>query len=179
VRESLEAALDGLGRAGFPLVELDWPHADLVVAVSTTVMFSEAASRHLAALDDESERYGADVRARLHRGRSVSATAYLAALALKERISADFSALFAEADVIAGPTTSIPAPLLIEADQPWVSAALVRNTRLDDLTGLAALSLPVQTPGLPVGLHLTGPTDEALLDAADAVEAALSPPPPR
>jgi Asp-tRNA(Asn)/Glu-tRNA(Gln) amidotransferase A subunit family amidase len=179
VRGPLESALTALGRAGFPLVELDWPHADLVVAVSTTVMFAEAASRYLAGLDDEPERYGADVMARLRRGRSISATAYLAAMALKERISADFSSLFAEADVIAGPTTPIRAPLLTEADQPWVSAALVRNTRLDDLTGRPAISLPLETAGLPVGLHLTGPTDEALLDAAAAVELALRPTPPR
>jgi Asp-tRNA(Asn)/Glu-tRNA(Gln) amidotransferase A subunit family amidase len=179
VRHPLQAALAALQQAGFPVVELDWPHADLVVAVSTTVMFAEAASRHLTALQIETERYGADVMGRLQRGRSISAAAYLAAMALKERISTDFSALFSEADVIAGPTTSIPAPLLTEADEPWVSAALVRNTRLDDLTGRPAISLPLETTGLPVGLHLTGPTDELLLDAAAAVEQALRASQPR
>jgi Asp-tRNA(Asn)/Glu-tRNA(Gln) amidotransferase A subunit family amidase len=179
VRGPLEASLAALRWAGFPLVELDWPHAELVVAVSTTVMFSEAASRHLPPVTGDTDRYGSDVRARFERGRSISATAYLAALALQDRISTDFSVLLTQADVIAGPTTSIPAPLLTEADEPWVSAALVRNTRLDDLTGHPAISLPLQTGGLPVGLHLSGSTDDVLLDVAAAVEQALGATRPR
>jgi aspartyl-tRNA(Asn)/glutamyl-tRNA(Gln) amidotransferase subunit A len=174
VRQPLLNALDTLGSAGFVLVQLDWPYADLAYAVSTTVMFAEAARVHLADFDANPEGFGADVRARLERGRSISATAYLAARALQDQLSALFSALFVEVDVIAGPVTGIVAPRLAEAEDPLVAPSLVRHTRLDNLTGRPAISLPVRTTGLPVGLHLTGPTDEGLLDAAAAVEDALS-----
>jgi aspartyl-tRNA(Asn)/glutamyl-tRNA(Gln) amidotransferase subunit A len=176
VRGPIETALARLQQAGFPIVELDWPHADLVVAVSATVMFAEAARVHLGAFEADPGRYGTDVLGRLQRGRSISAPAYLAAMTMKDHITGVFSALFDQTDVIAGPTTPIVAPRLTEAEEPWVAASLVRHTRLDDLTGLPAISLPVQAPGLPVGLHLTGLNDEALLDAAAAVEDALSRP---
>jgi aspartyl-tRNA(Asn)/glutamyl-tRNA(Gln) amidotransferase subunit A len=174
VAAPVHEALASLRGAGFELIDLAWPHADLVAAVSTTVMFAEAARTHLASLEADPDGLGADVRSRLQRGRSIGATAYLAARELAERLSVLFSAFFQQVDVIAGPTTQITAPLLSEADDPRLAAALVRYTRLDDLTGLPAVSLPIGTTGLPVGLHLTGPTDEGLLDAAAALEGVVS-----
>jgi aspartyl-tRNA(Asn)/glutamyl-tRNA(Gln) amidotransferase subunit A len=169
-------ALARLQQAGFELTDLHWPHTDLVAAVSTTVMFAEAAHSHLASLEGDPNSIGADVRGRLLRGRSIGATAYLAGRQLVDQLSALFSAFFQQVDVVAGPTTRIAAPLLSEADDPGVAAALVRYTRLDDLTGFPAMSLPVATAGLPVGMHLTGLTDEGLLDAAAALEPVVSGP---
>ena len=64
-----------------------------------------------------------------------------------------------------------------EAESADIAAALVRHTRLDNLTGLPAISLPIPATGpRPVGLHLTGRTDRRLLDLAASVEAVLSPP---
>jgi hypothetical protein len=51
--------------------------------------------------------------------------------------------------------------------------SLLRVTRLDDLTGRPALSLPLPVAGPPVGLHLTGTTDAGLLAVAARVAAAL------
>jgi hypothetical protein len=64
------------------------------------------------------------------------------------------------------------APSLLEAETggPHLAAALVRHTRLDNLTGRAAITLPLATGGL----HLTGRDDAALLDAAVAIESILS-----
>jgi Asp-tRNA(Asn)/Glu-tRNA(Gln) amidotransferase A subunit family amidase len=64
-----------------------------------------------------------------------------------------------------------------------VAAALVRHTRLANLTGHPAVSLPVPVPvpgradgpavALPVGLQLTAATDIRLLECATAAEAAF------
>ncbi len=172
IREPVDDALDALRTAGFTTTELDWPHAPLVHAVSTTIMFAEAARVHLTSLDG----YGDDVRARIERGRTVTATAYLAALSLKDQLTEAFGRMIADHDVVAGPATAIVAPRPADAESADIAAALVRHTRLDNVTGLPALSLPlpVDGPGA-VGLHLTGRTDRQLLDCAATVEAVLSP----
>jgi Asp-tRNA(Asn)/Glu-tRNA(Gln) amidotransferase A subunit family amidase len=97
-------------------------------------------------------------------------------MGLRELLGRLFSALLDRVDVVAGPTTPIAAPLLTDAGRPAVAAALVRHTRLDNLTGRPAISLPLATAGLPVGLHLTGRTDGQLLGYAVAIERVLSPP---
>jgi Asp-tRNA(Asn)/Glu-tRNA(Gln) amidotransferase A subunit family amidase len=76
---------------------------------------------------------------------------------------------------VATPTVPIVAPALAEAERPEVAAALVRHTRLANLTGLPALSLPVAVGpgGLAVGLHLTARNEDRLLEGAATVEVAL------
>jgi Asp-tRNA(Asn)/Glu-tRNA(Gln) amidotransferase A subunit family amidase len=172
VRRSFQAALCQLDEAGVEVTELDWPHGALVHAVSTTIILAEAARVHPADRDG----YGDDVRARLELGRTISNTEYSAAMALRLHLSEAFSQLLNRADVVACPTTPMAAPPLADAEGPAVAAALVRNTRLDNLTGRPAISLPLASAGLPAGLHLAGRTDGELLAAAVAVERELSQP---
>jgi Asp-tRNA(Asn)/Glu-tRNA(Gln) amidotransferase A subunit family amidase len=165
------AALESLQAAGFTITELDWPHAALVHAVTTTIMFAEAARVHLGPLDG----YGDDVATRIERGRTIRAAAYLAALSLKDRLTEAFGLLAEPYDAVAGPTTTIVAPRRADAERAEIAAALVRHTRIDNLTGLPALSLPLPRTGSgQVGLHLTGRTDQQLLDCAALVEAEIS-----
>jgi hypothetical protein len=66
-------------------------------------------------------------------------------------------------------------PLLSEAEGQSLAlgAALVRHTRLDNLTGRPAITVPLEG-GHAGGLHLTARTDARVLDAAVAIEATLS-----
>jgi aspartyl-tRNA(Asn)/glutamyl-tRNA(Gln) amidotransferase subunit A len=166
------AALEGLAGAGWRVLELEWPHAELVFAVSTTIMFGEAARVHPVA---DQEMIGPDVRLRLERGLTVSEAAYGAATALREDLTRSFSQLLDHVDVVASPTTPIPPPLLsaAEGQGPLLGAALVRHTRLDNLTGRPAITLPLEG-GRAGGLHLAARTDARVLDAAVAIEAILS-----
>jgi aspartyl-tRNA(Asn)/glutamyl-tRNA(Gln) amidotransferase subunit A len=54
---------------------------------------------------------------------------------------------------------------------------MLRQTQLFNLTGHPAVSLPLRTPGLPVGLQLVGARDQTarLLAVAAAVEKIVSP----
>ena len=97
-------------------------------------------------------------------------------MALRDHLSNCLSILIDQAGAIVGPTTPIAAPLLVDAERPGVAAALVRNTRLANLTGSPAITVPLATTELPAGLQLVGPTDELLLRYALAVEGVLSPP---
>jgi len=58
-----------------------------------------------------------------------------------------------------------------------VRAAMLRLTQLFNITGHPAITLPVQTDGLPVGLQLVGRRGATadLLAVAEAVEGVVHP----
>jgi len=76
--------------------------------------------------------------------------------------------------VIASPTVPIVAPLLADADDPTIPARIVANTRLGNVVGLPAATLPAPTSGLPVGLQLLGADNASALAAAATIEQALA-----
>ncbi len=174
VQQAVAAAVEVIRGDGVAVSEVDWPHDALAHAVSTTIMFAEASRAHVAALD-AAQDLGDDVRARLERGLTVTAAAYLAALTLRDHLTGAFARLLEGFDAVATPTVPVAAPPLLEADRPEMAVALVRHTRLANLTGLPAVSLPLPVgPGaLPLGLQLTAGDEAALLGTAQAVEAAL------
>ena len=171
VRRVIEAAVRTLAAAGTDVVDLDWPHLDLAVAVTTTIMFVEAARGLLEFADD----CGPDVAARLHRGAEAGPDAYAAALELRQLLAEDWRAATRGLDAVVAPTTGVVAPPLTAASDPGIVTSLLRTTRLANLTGDAAISLPAGTvAGLPVGLQLSAADDGPLLGTARWVEAALA-----
>jgi aspartyl-tRNA(Asn)/glutamyl-tRNA(Gln) amidotransferase subunit A len=56
-----------------------------------------------------------------------------------------------------------------------VRGAMLKHTQLFNLTGHPAISLPIESPGLPVGLQLVGPAGDTarLLSIASAIESPL------
>ncbi|HEY5335908.1 MAG TPA: amidase, partial [Mycobacteriales bacterium] len=163
VRESMEAASQPVAAAvstflsGHDVTEVSWPHLDLVLAVTTTIMFAEAAQLY------DGRNVGPDVRARLELGATVTAAQYDHAVFLGAQLTDEWSGLADGFDVVAAPTCGITAP---RADEPIDVSQLTRVTRLDDLTGWPAVSLPAPTRGLPVGVHLSGRTEGVVLAAA-------------
>jgi Asp-tRNA(Asn)/Glu-tRNA(Gln) amidotransferase A subunit family amidase len=166
VREAMDAAEPAVAEAisrslaGQDVSEVSWPHLDLVLAVTTTIMFAEAARLYEAAA------FGADVRARLERGATVTAAQYDRAVRLGAQITEEWSGLAEGFDVVAAPTCGVTAP---RADEALDVSHLTRVTRLDDLTGWPAMSLPIATTGLPIGLHLSGRSEGIVLAAAAAL----------
>jgi Asp-tRNA(Asn)/Glu-tRNA(Gln) amidotransferase A subunit family amidase len=146
------------------LVDLEWPHADEVAAVTSTLIALEAARLY------DGTGISPDVVARLTLGASVTAAQEHTARSRGRALVAAWSQATTGLDAVLAPTCSITAPLLGAASDPGVVAALVRTTRLDDLTGLPAVSLPVPTSGLPVGLHVGARTDAELLAVAARIE---------
>lgn len=110
--------------------------------------------------------YGDDVRSRLEMGANVSATAYLSALALREKFIQQLHLTLEDEDLdaLVVPTTPIAAPRvgqesirLGDSEHP-TRALLLRNNRPANLAGVPALSVPCGlTPeGLPAGLQFIG-----------------------
>ena len=84
---------------------------------------------------------------------------YLKAQQVRQLISNDMAACFAEVDVIAGPTTPTPAFRLGEkVDDPVQMYLNDIYTVSANLAGVPGISVPCGlVDGLPVGLQLIGP----------------------
>jgi Asp-tRNA(Asn)/Glu-tRNA(Gln) amidotransferase A subunit family amidase len=82
-------------------------------------------------------------------------------------------------DAVLLPTVAIQAPLLddTELDLPGgsttVREALLRYTRVANVTGHPAISVPLPAPGLPVGLQVIAADNRTAFAAAEWVAATL------
>lgn len=155
------------------MVDVTLPAGDEIFAVSTAVMFAEAAAVHGESVIRSGAEYGADVRRRLLAGRRIPAVAYLAAQSRRKVISRAMNDVLETVSCVVGPTVPILPPLMTAATAPEVAARLVAFTRLANLVGCPALTLPLTAEGPPVGLQITAVTDSATLAAAQWVEGLL------
>jgi aspartyl-tRNA(Asn)/glutamyl-tRNA(Gln) amidotransferase subunit A len=169
VAVAIETALRSLNE--FEVIEVDLPDPGLVDAASTAVLFVEAAREHSARLRARPDDFGDDVRERLVLGAAISHAAYLEALATIAKLRSDLVRRLEDADAIICPAVPIVAPRFEEAlGDATLPSVLVRYTRLANITGMPALSLPVPGVDLPVGLQVLGRRDEQVLAIAAAIE---------
>ncbi|MFN0028099.1 MAG: amidase [Acidimicrobiales bacterium] len=186
---NVEAVLRG---AGWELVDVEWPTGEDSFAASTAIMFAEAAHVHRASLNEHPEWYGEDVRARLLQGRLLDLDTYLRALDRQRLLRDRCRAALAEVTAIVGPTLPTLPPTLAQAADPAAGAALVKHTRLANLTGFPALSIPVPIhlrPAIPdgtepnsivpnsivpFGIQIEGVADEVVLRVGALLEAQLN-----
>lgn len=164
IAEAVESALAVLAARGCELVDLTWPDPARSREISTTVMWAEAAALNRRLLDEVPHLLGADVLARLMTGASVTSGAYEEAVVEAASITAEVKAALRTVDGVIGPTVPITAPTIeaARADDALPSR-LVNNTRLANLTGVPALSLPLGGTELPVGLQILAASDVGLL----------------
>lgn len=174
VQQRVDEALTLLRKAGCTIEAIEWPESDRIYSVSTAIMFAEAADVHRQELQKDATRYGADVRARLQQGLALPAVDYLAARRDRRQLRQQLQQLLAEVDAVVGPTVGIVAPTLAEAADPAIAGRLVAFTRLANVVGLPALSLPIPGPQLPVGLQVTAGNDEQALGVGLFIERVLA-----
>lgn len=174
VQALVEAAIQALSAAGCEVHDVTWPDAEKAFVTSTTIMFSEAAAIHQSSLAAHADRYGADIRSRLELGAELTAVQVAIAHEYRRQLIAQVEATLAQVDVIIGPTTPMTAPPLTQAQDPTLAPRIVANTRLANVLGLPAVSLPLPSTTAPVGLQLLGLTDPVLLSHSAAIEAELA-----
>lgn len=156
VADRFQRALQALLRHGFSLERVDVGSTDEWAEVSTTVLFHEAYRHHKNLLQNEPDMLGADVRDRLELGRLISRRAYESALERRAQLGAGIDALWNRLDLLASPTLPIaPLPLAQRADDKR-RALLTQNTRIYNLIGGPAISLPLSGSDAPVGLQIAG-----------------------
>jgi len=185
VRGAVEAAIDRLGRAGAKIVRAPVPELGEV---------HELLGRHGNIVAAEVYAlWGAEIEARPHllyhhileRMRGGKAVGGAAVEAIRQGLAAiapRYVARTAGYAAVLGPTVAIlpPPAAPLEADAAAYTATnmkALRNTRLINMLGLCALTLPCHAAGaLPVGLTLIGlpHRDRALLRLGAAAERALT-----
>jgi aspartyl-tRNA(Asn)/glutamyl-tRNA(Gln) amidotransferase subunit A len=184
VQAAFESALKALRKAGCKMKEISIPLLNNTEDSGNNIAWAEATHYHqqMGWFPRNSADYGEDVRARLEIGARVAATAYLEALAVREKFIEQFHSATADAgvDALVVPTTPIAAPLIGEENTVLngrdyaTRALLLRLNRPANLAGVPAISIPCGlTPsGLPVGLQLIGPVagEDALLQIAQFFE---------
>jgi aspartyl-tRNA(Asn)/glutamyl-tRNA(Gln) amidotransferase subunit A len=176
VADAVERILRVLADGGAELVDVVWPEPDRVRATSTTVMFAEAAEVHRALLAEAGDLVGPDVAERLRQGAAIDGAERRAAEAEMVALTAEVRTALATVDAVVGPTLPVTAPTVAEARaDAGLAALLVGNTRLANVAGAPALTLPVPPRNgsgtdLPAGLQVTAATDRQTLGIGLALQ---------
>lgn len=184
VAAAFERAVDRLSRAGAQIVTLDVPPlADLApLQVNGGFASCESWAWHRHRLATREADYDRRVVTRIRRGMAMSAADYIDLQTARAAWITRMHEALRGFDAVLSPTVPMLAPpiaALEASDEEFfrVNSLLLRNPSVVNLLDGCAISLPCQAPGeAPVGLMLwsRGHADDALLDTALAVEAALA-----
>ena len=180
--EAFSRALTRLDNLGVRVTHLTFPQFDEIAAANRTGGFAAAESWawHEALLAKHADVYDPRVRARIERGKTMTAADYIRLLQDRARIIASFDEATAPYDAVALPTAPIAPPridsLADDADFVRTNNLVLRNCALFNFLDRCAISLPAHRPGeAPAGLMLVGETmgDHRLFALANAIEPIL------
>lgn len=173
-----EDAVDRLGAAGVSITRAAPPCVTDAAALSPTLFAPEAYGLWRDQIEAAPELMYPPILDRFRGGREVGAADYVAGWERLSHLRADWAATVSPFDAVILPTAPILPPEIarLEKDGAYFAAQnllALRNTRIGNLMGLPAISLPTGRPAC--GLMLMGRAggDLALLRVAQAVEAAL------
>ncbi len=175
VRAAFDRSLAVLSKHGVavqPVAMPGWVPARARKA-SLLVIESEAAAIYARWLDDADAPLSDRLKEFLRFGRDCGADRLAEARRELAHVRTASDVAFAQVDLLVMPTC--PQVAFPFAAKPPVNQAEL--TALANIAGVPAISLPVATEGLPVGLQLVGPrgADERLLSVAAEVEALIGP----
>jgi len=198
VAEQVRRAIDDLADLGAEIVDCSMPSMAFALAAYYVTCTCEASSNlarfdgvrygpdiaskrswHEAYQEHRREHFGKEVRRRIMLGTFALSAGYYGkyyakAQAARKNVGEDFARLFADVDVIAGPTMPTTAFALGEKTADPLSMYLADILTVPaNLAGVPAISVPCGTvDGLPVGLQLIGRhcEEERIIDTAYAYE---------
>lgn len=182
VRRAYETTLERLQASGVHVSDRHLSGAERITETYVNIVLPEAAHWHAPYLDTRAGEYTPNVHSRILHGRTIPAVALLRAHATAAAFRDAVDAALEDCDALVLPTLPILAPQLGSTDvviDPAegsilpVRGAMLRLTQLFNLTGHPAVTLPVATAGLPVGLQLVGRLDRT--DGLLAIAAACEP----
>lgn len=197
VAETVKNAVNVLEKAGAETIPCSMPSMSHALAAYYVICTSEASSNlarfdgirygpggdmrkswHDEFSDRRQQRFGKEVRRRIILGTFSLAAGYYGryyhkAQTARQMVRDDFTRLFKDVDLIAGPTMPSIAFKLQEKSDPLQMYLSDILTVPANLAGVPAISVPCGTiEGMPVGLQLIGKQyeDEKVIDAAFAYE---------
>ncbi|WP_134724999.1 amidase [Paracoccus luteus] len=148
------------------------------LALSPTLFAAEAYGIWRDQIEDAPELMFPPMLERFRGGMGVSAPDYVAGWETLARLRAEWAAAAAGFDAVILPTVAIlpPDAARLERDAAFFAAEnllALRNTRIGNLLGLPAITLPTARPACGIMLMGAARADRALLRVAAAAEGAL------
>ena len=167
---------------GARVEDVSIPVLEQSLAISNTLLLTEAAEVHIEHLRQRADDIGEDVRGRLELGALTPASDYIKAQRARSVFNRQLEAAMETYDVLLAPTSPVGSPKISESsvqigDKSVPALALLsRLTRPFNLNGVPAISIPCgfTSSGMPIGMQLAGRSfDEAtVLRVAYAYEQA-------
>jgi aspartyl-tRNA(Asn)/glutamyl-tRNA(Gln) amidotransferase subunit A len=172
-------ALARLAKAGARIERLAAPEVAAAIALAPLLFTGEAWGTWRDTIEAAPQLMFPRILDRFRSGAAFSAADYVAGWNRLLALRADWQARTAGCDAVALPTSPILPPnvqRLLEDDAYYVGENLLalRNTRVANLLGLAAVTLPTGQPSCGLSLMAPAGAEEALLRLARAAEQALS-----
>ncbi|APX23374.1 MAG: amidase [Rhodobacteraceae bacterium] len=172
-------ALDRLADAGAEIVDLDVPELAVPMGDAGLLFTTEAWANWGEAIDANPDVMFPPIRERFAAGRNANGAEHWRALERMAAARAAWAAATAEFDAVLCPTApNLPPNLakLMEQGEYYVTENLLtlRNTRVGNVMGLCALSLPTGLPSCGISLMCPPNAEDRLLRLGAAAEAALA-----
>lgn len=177
VAASVEAAISSLAAQGADVVEFEVPELAYGLGAIFAIELASSTSYHLHHLmAGRTSAYQEDVRLLVEMGRLVTASDYLQAERYRTMLAEKFLPVFADVDVVVGPTMPLTAwrsgqrEVELGGKRESVLETSWRFTYPWNLLGLPAISVPCgyDRNGLPIGFQIAG----AAFDEASVIRAA-------
>jgi len=176
-RVAFENAVERLKVAGAHFTDLELPLVEEATSLSGTVFPAEAYGTWQAEIDGGEDQMYPPVRQRFLQGKSILASDFVAGWQRLDVLRALYRQETNQFDAVVLPTSPVQPPKIQDllADDDYftqVNLAALQNTRIANLLGLAALTLPTGVPSC--GIMFQATKEEDLLSLGVAAEAALA-----
>ncbi|MEO1025525.1 MAG: amidase family protein [Pseudomonadota bacterium] len=174
---AFEDAVSKLQRAGVVFEDIEIPEVDAATALGPTLFPAEAYATWRDHIERESDKMYPAVRRRFLQGKTILAADFIAAWRELDCHRLAYRDATAQFDAVVLPSGAIMPPKAadVAADEDVFTERnlmALQNTRIGNLMGLCALTLPTGVPSC--GLMLFGEIEERLLALGGAIEAVLS-----
>lgn len=169
VRNAVSKAIQELKKLGARIRSISIPGLEEAAVAAFIGLVAEGAASLEKWRRTRPQDLGKDVLSRLNVGAAATAAQYLKAMRIRRQVLENFQRVFLQVDAIVTPQLPITAPKIGQATVAFgkteeaVPAALTRFTRIYNLIGIPALSVPCgfSAEEMPIGLQIAGrPFDE-------------------
>jgi aspartyl-tRNA(Asn)/glutamyl-tRNA(Gln) amidotransferase subunit A len=165
VKKSFNSAVSLLENLGGEIFEVKFPTFEKIRTVSTILLSAEAAVQHSELLRNHYDEYSSGVASRLKAGQKISTREYIDALREREAIIREMDILFRDVEFLLSPSVQIKPPeigqdvVIVDSNEISVLKGCTQFTRLANITGIPAISLPFgySSNSLPLSIQLMAP----------------------
>ncbi|MEM6384798.1 MAG: amidase family protein [Pseudomonadota bacterium] len=174
---AFEAAVVALEKAGAVVQPLEIDAVDAATRLGPILFPAEAYAQWRDRIEADGDKMYPPVRTRFLQGKTISAADYIAAWHQLDDLRLMYRDAVAGFDAVILPSCPIMPPQMdaLLADDAFFTERnlmALQNTRIGNILGLAAITLPTVTPSC--GLMLQGESEERLLRIAAAMEHLIS-----